>query len=572
MTKAPSSTWLFPSSVFLCCLAFLAAGCASFKVNSPAPDARAPSLPCGDPYAIFINGKVYEIAGSYDMAEALYRRVIECDSNALYVRYLLARGLFFRNRNDSAEALLAPVVARDTTFDYFVLWGDLLYRKKELTDALNAYEIALARSAGDPRIIKTLAYLYEETGQYEKAAAYYESLEGSTAEQGYFLGRAAELYGMARAYGKAFNAVRELFSQNQDAPEARLRLRALAAAPEAFPEAVALLKEYIDSRPGDVSLRRDLGSVYLKAGDYAAAEAIFNVLYQQHGGFSDGKTWGILLSLSGKYAEAEQLLLKLKAEKSDADILFYLGNAALGLEKYLPAADWYAACIAADSNFSAAYTNRVVAFLRHGSVDSAIAVFTRAAVRFPAEMEPIYLLGVARANRGDYPGAITAYQKALELDSLNLGIMFDLASSYERNGVDRKAMDLFLAIIQRDPRNDRSLNYLGYMYAERDMRLDSAEAYIQRALEREPDNGAYLDSYGWVMFKKRNYAEAEKFIFKAIRSREEDPVIYEHMAIIKESAGDLHGARNYWRKVIELDPKNTRARKALAPADGDTGN
>ena len=60
------------------------------------------------------------------------------------------------------------------------------------------------------------------------------------------------------------------------------------------------------------------------------------------------------------------------------------------------------------------------------------------------------------------------------------------------------------------PRMRMALNYLGYMLADRDTRLDEALGYIRRAVALDPQNGAYLDSLGWVYYKMGNYDLAEE--------------------------------------------------------------
>ena len=56
--------------------------------------------------------------------------------------------------------------------------------------------------------------------------------------------------------------------------------------------------------------------------------------------------------------------------------------------------------------------------------------------------------------------------------------------------------------MELDDENPDALNYLGYMYAEDGIMLDQAQTLIEKALEIDPNNGAYIDSLGWVYFKK----------------------------------------------------------------------
>ena len=67
-----------------------------------------------------------------------------------------------------------------------------------------------------------------------------------------------------------------------------------------------------------------------------------------------------------------------------------------------------------------------------------------------------------------------------------------------------------------------TLNYLGYMLADRGEKLPEALVMIQKAVELEPQNYAYLDSLGWAYFKLGQYAKAEENLRKAMRAHQTD--------------------------------------------------
>ena len=101
--------------------------------------------------------------------------------------------------------------------------------------------------------------------------------------------------------------------------------------------------------------------------------------------------------------------------------------------------------------------------------DEADVVLDQAAERFPSDISVPFQRGALLEQRKDYPRAETAFRQALA----------------------------------RDPLHAPSLNYLGYMLAERGDRLDEAVSLVERALAIDPDNGSYLDSLGWALFKQK---------------------------------------------------------------------
>ena len=112
------------------------------------------------------------------------------------------------------------------------------------------------------------------------------------------------------------------------------------------------------------------------------------------------------------------------------------------------------------------------------------------------------------------------------------------------------------------PEFAEALNYLGYMWAERGEKLDEAEKLIGKAVKLEPENAAFLDSMGWVLFKRRQPREALGWLQKAVQhSQEPDPTLYDHLGDIYCGLKEFDKAREAWRKSIELEPSDQVKRK-----------
>jgi tetratricopeptide (TPR) repeat protein len=95
------------------------------------------------------------------------------------------------------------------------------------------------------------------------------------------------------------------------------------------------------------------------------------------------------------------------------------------------------------------------------------------------------------------------------------------------------------------------------MWVDRNLNLDEAGGYIKKALEIEPDNGAYCDSLGWFYFKKGEFERAlTELMHAAELTTPPDPVVYEHIGDTHRALGDLSQALNYWQKALALDPQN----------------
>jgi len=96
----------------------------------------------------------------------------------------------------------------------------------------------------------------------------------------------------------------------------------------------------------------------------------------------------------------------------------------------------------------------------------------------------------------------------------------------------------------------------------RGINLDEALEHIQKALEIDPENGAYIDSLGWVYFQQGEYIKAREELKKAIRLIK-DPVIYEHLGDTYDKLGETGRALDAYRKGLELDAENEKLREKI---------
>ena len=122
----------------------------------------------------------------------------------------------------------------------------------------------------------------------------------------------------------------------------------------------------------------------------------------------------------------------------------------------------------------------------------------------------------------------------------------------------RKALDL-------DPSNAMTLNYLGYMLADKGVRIPEAIKMIKKAVDQEPMNGAYLDSLGWAYFKQGEYELAEDNLRQAVNRDQADPTVHMHLGDLYEKTGRIRLAAAQW--ALSLDEFNKSAPADVEPTD-----
>jgi Flp pilus assembly protein TadD len=133
--------------------------------------------------------------------------------------------------------------------------------------------------------------------------------------------------------------------------------------------------------------------------------------------------------------------------------------------------------------------------------------------------------------------------------------MFRLGSALERTGKIDEAAAVFDQILKIRPDDANTLNYLGYMYADKGIKLAQARQMLERAVALDPQNGAYLDSLGWVCFRMNDLREAEKFLSRAAAKIPSDATVQEHLGDLEARRGQMAEAVVHWKRSLTLSPE-----------------
>jgi predicted Zn-dependent protease len=160
----------------------------------------------------------------------------------------------------------------------------------------------------------------------------------------------------------------------------------------------------------------------------------------------------------------------------------------------------------------------------------------------------------AYVQAGDNAAALALMKAASGAKPDDLDLQFQLGSLYERAGDTKSAEDTFVALLKKDPEHTQTLNYLGYMWAEAGKNLDQAHEMLVRAVGKDPTNGAYVDSLGWVYFRLGKLDLAEKYLTDATQLMPRDATVHEHLGDVLAKRGAKDRALVSYRTALSLDP------------------
>jgi tetratricopeptide (TPR) repeat protein len=151
-------------------------------------------------------------------------------------------------------------------------------------------------------------------------------------------------------------------------------------------------------------------------------------------------------------------------------------------------------------------------------------------------------------------------------------LQFAYAAALERSGSWDDAVTQFRKLIATEPDNASALNYLGYMFADRNVHLDEARTMLTKAVDLEPTSGAFQDSLGWVYFRLGELDRAEKHLTEALRLDPFDATLREHVGDLYLARGDKVKAADEYRRALNLGPEEAgqkeRIEKKLAEVAG----
>jgi tetratricopeptide (TPR) repeat protein len=196
---------------------------------------------------------------------------------------------------------------------------------------------------------------------------------------------------------------------------------------------------------------------------------------------------------------------------------------------------------------------------REGNTDQALRLLDELAADYPTRPEPLVQKGDLLRSKNRFPEAIAAYSDAIERAkppaAKDWPLFYARAIAYERSHQWPEAQTDFQEALTLAPDQPYVLNYLGYSWTERDENLADAKEMIERAAALRPNDGAIVDSLGWVLLRQGDSAGAVKQLEHAVELQPEDPTINGHLGDAYWAVGRRLEARYQWNRALTLNPE-----------------
>ena len=514
-----------------------------------------------DALAHFVEGMSFEENGEMDKALAAYRKVLDVDPGqanlASRVAALLTRQDDFPEAIDVLkDAIKANPSAPGPLLQLAFIYTKYLRRTDQAIDYVNR-AIAL-----DPHNIDAYERLCEialGAGDEKKAL---QSLDRATeikSDDPVFWARLGKLYASIvfkpdrPPKPEELARVNDIFKKAADrAGDDAAALKDVAdyyASTQQIKEAIPLYLRLLELEPDDINAREKLATGFVLTNQREKAVEMLEAIIKEHP--EKYQPYDLLAGLLDDAARA------LEREKKSDQAKAMFAKAAANYEQSL----------IINPGRASPYLH--LAELLLGPLkqnERAVKVLSEARQHFPQTPEIVYYLGIAQREAKHFQEAVATFEEALHeaeaegTEIANARFYFDYGAAAEQAGLHDKAADLFRKSIAVDPANAAdAYNYLAYMWAEHDTHLDEAEQMIKLALQADPNNGAYIDTLGWLEFRQGKFDQALSDLLRAAQKlTREDPVVLEHVGDACAKLNKPAQALDAWQKALNLDPQNKK--------------
>lgn len=196
-----------------------------------------------------------------------------------------------------------------------------------------------------------------------------------------------------------------------------------------------------------------------------------------------------------------------------------------------------------------------------GENDKAEQMLDRMAAEKPDRMEPLIALGQLLRAEERYPEAVKVYDRAIARvpadDRRYWSLFYARGIALERSHQWPRAETDFRHALQLEPDQPDVLNYLAYSWVDQGMKQHYTEAtqMLEHAVALRPNNGAIVDSLGWVLFRTGHYEKAVTTLEHAVELDPEDPVLLNHLGDAYWQVGRAPEARFQWERALHNKPE-----------------
>jgi tetratricopeptide (TPR) repeat protein len=477
-------------------------------------------------------GRLQKMSQNSTESVKAYQKALEADPDNEDAMTGLAMVYADLGDTKAAAGLLKKATEKDPNPRSLAALASAYEQMKDYPLAAETLRRALDQQPGNAEIKKALAQDLLFADQLDEALKLYNEAVADDAKDEQSLLRISQIYRQKREFAKAREAAEKAKELDPNNLEIRYNDVTLLESEGKAPEAIKALKGILEST---------------EKKTYTASERANRTVLLERLGY--------LYRTNEQYTEAVGAFREIGAMDPDAGAR----AAAQVVDTYRLAKQFSKAESEADAAAKKFPDDRAVRSVRAslwsdmGKTEPAVAE-AKKLIDGKNDREAYLTLAQIYEKAKNYPEMGKALDAAEKLSSSKddkENIHFMRGAMYERMKNFTAAEAEFRKVIETNPGNSSALNYLGFMLADRNVRLPEAQDLIKRALEREPNNGAYLDSLGWLLFRMNRLPEAEEKLRQALEVMSKDPTVHDHLGDVYFHEGKIREAILQWQNSLK---------------------
>lgn len=570
----------------LICLsaALLAASCGGTRnvgTTGTPPSATAVNLPAIS-HNDSLRFKIYyfeaikqQSSGNFDAAYDLLRHCLDINPNAAEAYFMLSfyDGILKNDSTAVADVKKASELSPGNNA-YLERLGAGYFSMNDLEEATKAYEKLAENSPERSDVLDILAQLYGRQKDYDKmldVLQRMETLEGANEDLTLAKMRVYSLQGKKQ---EEFNELKSMAAKYPNDMNYRVMMGNWLLQNGKADEAYRQYEEVLQAEPGNTDARMSLIDYYRTTGLDLKADSLQEALLLSPKTPKDSKIILIRQAVSeseqqgGDSTKVLNLFRKILAEPQETSDMAELCAAYMTL-KNMPqdSISKVLEMVLAISPDNAGARLQLIQTEWNRQDFDRVAELSRQAIDYnPDEMAFYYFLGLAYVQKDDDDSALEALRRGVS--QINSQSNKDLVSDFyaimgdilHDKKLDEEAYAAYDSCLQWKDDNYGCLNNYAYYLSEENRELAKAEQMSYRTVQAEPDNPTFLDTYAWILFKRKKYAEAMQYINMAVdNDTTKSAVITEHAGDIHAVNGDIEGAIKFWQQALEAGSENDKA-------------
>jgi tetratricopeptide (TPR) repeat protein len=200
---------------------------------------------------------------------------------------------------------------------------------------------------------------------------------------------------------------------------------------------------------------------------------------------------------------------------------------------------------------------------QHEKYDKSLSILNQYQSKYIKDSRYPFFIGITYSLMKNDSIALIYFYQALKIDSLNVDIWTQIANVYDKTGNFAKSDSAFEQALKLVPDSPLVNNNYAYSLAQRNLNLKKALRMSEIAIDKLPDNAAYLDTYGWINFKLGNYDAAIEYMDKAINTGDAVGEVFEHLGDILIKLERFSDAKKAYQEALNIEPERESAKMKL---------